>query len=85
MTERYEILIVDDEPANLQKLKRTFVAEFVVHEAAGGEQALRLLGQHKVAAIITDQRMPGMTGVEFLRRSLELNPDAVRIILTGYT
>ncbi len=85
MKERYEILIVDDEPANLQKLKRTFVGEFVVHEAAGGEAALLLLEKHKVVAIITDQRMPGMTGVELLKRSLALNPDAVRIILTGYT
>ncbi len=85
MKARYEILIVDDEPANLQKLKRTFVGEFVVHEAGGGEEALRLLREHKVAAIITDQRMPVMTGVELLERSLELNPDTVRIILTGYT
>jgi two-component system, NtrC family, response regulator HupR/HoxA len=85
MKERYGILIVDDEPANLQKLKRTFVGEFVVHEAAGGEAALRLLEEHKVVAIITDQRMPGMTGVELLKRSLAVNPDAVRIILTGYT
>ena len=85
MKERYEILIVDDEPANLQKLKRTFVGEFVVHEASGAEAALLLLEKHKVAAIITDQRMPGMTGVELLERSLALNPDAVRIILTGYT
>lgn len=85
MKERYSILIVDDEPANLQKLKRTFIGDFVVHEAGSGEEALRVLGEHKVAAIITDQRMPGMNGVELLERSLELNPEAVRIILTGYT
>ncbi|GAB4245106.1 MAG: sigma 54-interacting transcriptional regulator [Acidobacteriota bacterium] len=85
MKQRYEILVVDDEPANLQKLKRTFMDDFVVHEAAGGEAALELLHRHPVAAVITDQRMPGMTGVELLKRCLEIRPQAVRVILTGYT
>lgn len=85
MNERYEILVVDDEPANLQKLKRTFLDEFVVHEATGGEAALELLQRHPIAAVITDQRMPGMTGVELLQRCLEIRPQAVRVILTGYT
>ena len=85
MERKYAILIVDDELANLQKLKRTFLDKYVVHEASGGEEALSLLRREKVAAIITDQKMPGMSGVEFLRRSLEVSPDSVRIILTGYT
>ena len=79
------LLIVDDEVANLQKLKRTFLDEYVVLEATSGEEALDLLRQQSVSAIITDQRMPTMTGVEFLRESLQVTPDAVRIILTGYT
>lgn len=79
------LLIVDDEIANLQKLKRTFLKEYVVLEATSGEEALDLLRQHSVSAIITDQRMPTMTGVEFLRKSLPIMPDTVRIILTGYT
>lgn len=85
MERQYAILIVDDELANLQKLKRTFLDQYVVHEASGGEEALSLLRRETVAAIITDQKMPGMSGVEFLRRSLEVSPDTVRIILTGYT
>ena len=85
MSKKYEILIVDDEQANLQKLKRTFIQEYEVLEASGGEEALNLLRDHRVAAIITDQRMPGMTGVELLRRSLQFVPESIRIILTGYT
>lgn len=85
MNERLELLIVDDEPANLQKLKRTFVQDYVVHEALSGEAALEILRVHQVAAVITDQRMPGMTGAELLKRSLALRPDVVRVILTGYT
>ena len=85
MSKRYKILIVDDEPANLQKLKRTFIQDYDVLEATGGEAALQLLQEHRVAAIITDQRMPGITGVELLRQSLEYVPDSIRIILTGYT
>ncbi len=85
MNERLQLLIVDDEPANLQKLKRTFIQDYIVHEALSGEAALELLKAHPVAAVITDQRMPGMSGAELLRRSLEVRPDTVRIILTGYT
>jgi two-component system response regulator HupR/HoxA len=82
---RYDILVVDDEPANLQKLKRTLHGDFAVHEASGGEEALRILQDRPVAVIITDQRMPGMNGVELLRKAIEVCPDSVRIILTGYT
>jgi two-component system response regulator HupR/HoxA len=85
MKKRYELLVVDDEPANLQKLKRTFLEEFTVYEAASGEEALELLKEKPVAVIITDQRMPGMSGADFLRHSLAICPDTVRIILTGYT
>ena len=77
--------MVDDEPANLQKLKRTLHGDFAVHEASGGEEALQILHDRPVAVIITDQRMPGMNGVELLRKAIEVCPDSVRIILTGYT
>jgi two-component system response regulator HupR/HoxA len=82
---KYDILVVDDEPANLQKLKRTLHGEFAVYEASGGEEALQILQNRPVAVIITDQRMPGMNGVELLRKAIEVCPDSVRIILTGYT
>jgi sigma-B regulation protein RsbU (phosphoserine phosphatase) len=80
------ILVVDDELPNLQKLQRTFVHRYRVLAANNGIEALRLVEKHEgISVIIVDQRMPDMTGVEFLRRTLVALPDAVRIILTGYT
>ena len=81
----HKVLLVDDEPANLRLLERLFRREDEVLTAASGEDALRLLSQHDVALIITDQRMPGMTGVELLKRTADMRPHMVRIILTGYT
>ncbi|MBZ5494761.1 MAG: SpoIIE family protein phosphatase [Acidobacteriia bacterium] len=81
-----KILVVDDETANLQKLRRTFIDRFPVLAAASGNEALELIRKNDgIAVIIADQRMPDMTGVELLRHTLRLLPDAVRIILTGYT
>jgi sigma-B regulation protein RsbU (phosphoserine phosphatase) len=80
------ILVVDDEIPNLQKLQRTFVHRYRVLAASNGIEALQLVEKHEgISVIIADQRMPDMTGVEFLRRTLASLPDAVRIILTGYT
>jgi response regulator RpfG family c-di-GMP phosphodiesterase len=81
----YKILIVDDEPANLRLLERLFRREYQVITASSGSEALELLELHDVALIISDQRMPGMTGIEFLKRAADLRPPTVRIILTGYT
>lgn len=81
-----KILVVDDEIANLQKLHRTFINRYPVLSANTGIEALNLVRQHReIAVIIADQRMPDMTGVDFLRQTLDLLPHAVRIILTGYT
>ncbi len=81
----YKILIVDDESANLRLLERLFRRDYEVVTASSGPEALELLVQHDVALIITDQRMPGMTGIELLKRTVALRPRMVRIILTGYT
>src|SRR5438034_537633 len=79
------ILIVDDEPRVLDSLEAILAAEFRVLRAAHGEEALaRLATEPEVAVIVTDHRMPGMTGVELLRRSQE-QWDAIRIVLTAYT
>ena len=85
MTDKHKLLIVDDEAANLEKLKRTFIDDFEVYEARSGSDALELLHQIPISAVITDQRMPGMTGVELLCKSLEVRENIVRIVLTGYT
>lgn len=82
---RYNILIVDDEPANVRALQRLFRDEYQVLTAFSGAEALELVQQHEVVLMITDQRMPEMTGIELLKKTVSLRPRMVRIILTGYT
>ncbi len=80
------ILVVDDEIANLQKVRRTFINRYPVLSAATGNEALELVHKNSgIAVIIADQRMPGMTGIELLQETMPRLPHAVRIILTGYT
>lgn len=81
----FTILAVDDEPANLRMLERLFRKEYRVVTATTGEEALAVLRREDVSLIITDQRMPGMSGTQLLRESLGTNPDAIKIILTGYS
>jgi sigma-B regulation protein RsbU (phosphoserine phosphatase) len=84
--EEQKILVVDDEVANLQKLRRTFINRYPVLAASSGKEALQLVEKdNNIAVIVADQRMPDMTGVEFLRHTLVLLPNAIRIILTGFT
>ncbi|MGH7389276.1 MAG: sigma-54-dependent transcriptional regulator [Candidatus Rokuibacteriota bacterium] len=85
MSEPSTVLIVDDEPRVLDALEAVLAAEFRVVRAEGGARALEILAAEKVAVIVTDNRMPGMTGVELLRRSQEHAPEATRIVLTAYT
>ncbi len=80
-----KILIVDDEAANLRALERLFRDDYDVLSAGSGADALELLRQHDIALLITDQRMPGMTGIDLLKNTVPLRPRMVRIILTGYT
>src|SRR2546421_10447496 len=82
---KHKILIVDDELANLRLLERLFQRSHQVVVATSGAEALKMLERHDIALIISDQRMPGMTGIEFLKRAAEIRPKTVRIILTGYT
>lgn len=81
----YKILMVDDEPANLRLLERLFRRDYSVLTASSGQEALQLLNQHDVALLVTDQRMPGMTGIELLKQLADTRPHMVRMILTGYT
>jgi DNA-binding NtrC family response regulator len=81
----HKILVVDDEEANLRALERIFRNEHNVFTASSGLEALALLEQHDIALLISDQRMPEMTGIELLQKTVQLRPHMVRILLTGYT
>ena len=81
---RYRMLVVDDQIDNLDLLERLFKSEFDVHRATDPLHAIELLREGPFEVIITDQRMPGMSGIELLIRSLELAPEAIRIVLTAY-
>ncbi len=80
-----KILYVDDERNNLVSLKATFRHEFTVFTAISAKDGLELLKTENIHILITDQRMPEMTGVEFLEEVVKLYPDPMRVLLTGYT
>jgi len=84
LKKRHKILAVDDEPANLRLLERLFRRDTDVFTASSGEAALEIFNQHDISLIITDQRMPGLTGTKLLQQVMLERPNAVRIILTGY-
>jgi response regulator RpfG family c-di-GMP phosphodiesterase len=80
------ILCVDDEENILHAVRRLLRREgYRILTATGGLEALNLMAAHPVNLVISDQRMPHMTGTEFLTRVRESYPDVIRIILTGYT
>ena len=82
MTEK--ILFVDDEPNVLQSIQRQLHKRFPLQIAEGGEDALRILREEgPFAVIVSDMRMPRMTGVELLAQTKDLYPDMVRLMLTG--
>ncbi|MBN3770276.1 MULTISPECIES: HD domain-containing phosphohydrolase [Burkholderia] len=79
------ILLVDDEPSVLSALRRVFrPAGYEILTAESGEAALEILTSTEVDLIVSDMRMPGMSGAEFLARARSLYPDTMRILLTGY-
>jgi len=82
---RYPILVVDDEQDNLDAFRFNFRKTFDILTASGGAEALQILEGKEVAVVVTDQRMPRMTGVELLREVRVRQPDAVGIILTAFT
>lgn len=86
MEEKLKLLVVDDEPDNLDLLYRTFRRDFRVFKATSGAEALEVLDvQGEMAIIISDQRMPKMNGTEFLSKTVDRYPDTIRMVLTGYT
>lgn len=79
------ILVVDDEKRSVEAIARILDEEFDVRTAGSGEEAIALLEREWVQVIISDQRMPEMTGIELLTRVRERWPDILRVIVTGYT
>ena len=79
------VLVVDDELRSLETLRRTLEEDFTVLTAPSAEAGEAIMGREFVHIVLSDQRMPGIQGVEFLRRVRAQWPDTVRLILSGYT
>ncbi|MBF0568030.1 MAG: response regulator [Nitrospirae bacterium] len=82
---KQSILIVDDEPDILEALSDTFMYDYEVHKASSAAEAMEILKNNTIDLILTDQRMPGMTGSELLARIETEYPNMGKIILTGYS
>ena len=81
-----KILYIDDETINLSNFKQAFSGQYAIFTAASADEALKVLEKEgEMALVITDQRMPGTTGIELLAKVAAAWPDTVRIILTAYT
>src|ERR1700712_2392109 len=80
----FGVLYVDDEINNLNSFKASFRRDFEVFTAQSAREGRRILDSNEIGVIITDQRMPGMTGIEFLEAILPIYPDTIRILLTGF-
>ncbi len=83
-TQRATILVVDDEPGVLKAIQRILKQDYHVVLASEASSALEVLKSQPVAVILADQRMPGMSGVELLEAARSIQPNAMRILITGY-
>ncbi len=81
---RGQLLVIDDEEEILKALSRQFRRKHDVHTAQSADEGLRIMTEVPIQVIISDQRMPGMNGVEFFHRVKNDYPDAIRLLLTGY-
>ena len=82
----YPVVFVDDEPDQIQVFRLNFRKDFDLHLASSGAEALDLLKElgGRAAVLLTDQRMPAMSGVELLERAKEISPETVRMVVTAY-
>ncbi|MDB5249772.1 MAG: response regulator [Segetibacter sp.] len=79
------VLYIDDEVDNLNSFRATFRREFNITTAESAEDAIKILEKEDIHVILSDQRMPKMTGIEFFEHIQPLFPDPIRILITGYT
>lgn len=83
--DKISILFVDDDPNNLFSFRATFRTKYKIYTANSGKEALEFLEDFPIDIIITDQKMPNMTGIQFLEEAIKLNPEPIRILMTGFT
>lgn len=84
---RYKLLYVDDEEANLRTFFAVFRRNYIIHTAQSGEEAIELLKNNQFDLVITDQNMPGMSGIEFLRKAFDESDkcQTSSIMISGFT
>ncbi|RKR83651.1 response regulator receiver domain-containing protein [Mucilaginibacter gracilis] len=82
---QFGVLYIDDEIHNLNSFKAAFRRDFNIHVAQSARDGRKILEQNEIAVIVTDQRMPVMTGIEFLESIIPVYPDTIRILLTGFS
>ncbi|MCX6141037.1 MAG: hybrid sensor histidine kinase/response regulator [Candidatus Kapabacteria bacterium] len=82
--DKAHILYVDDEEFNLTAFRATFRKSYEVHTALSAQEGEAILSEYPIELIITDQRMPGITGVEFLEKIIGSHPEPIRMVLTGF-
>lgn len=82
---KHSILLVDDEPGVISSIKRSLLDEgYEIYSANSGVEGLTVLKEHDITLVISDEKMPGMSGSEFLSVVKKLFPDTIRIMLTGH-
>lgn len=79
-----KVLYVDDEDNNLIAFRASFRKNYTIYTASSAIEGFKTLQEHEIHIIITDQRMPGITGIEFLESVIKEYPDPIRMLLTGY-
>lgn len=85
MSDKIHVLYIDDEDNNLKSFRASLRKDFKIFTAIDAEEGLRIAKEEEVHVVIADQRMPGMTGTEFFEQLVKINPDPIRILLTGYS
>ena len=80
-----KVLYIDDELDNLTSFKATFRRNFTIYTAESADAATQILKEQTIHVILSDQRMPKMTGIEFFEKIQAIYPDPIRILITGYT
>lgn len=82
---KINVLYIDDEPHNLVAFKASFRREFNIFTAESANEGKKIIEENQIHVILSDQRMPKITGIEFFESIINMYPDPIRILITGYT